>query len=60
MNKKLIKLRAVQERTTLARSTIYKYMAEGLFPKRVQLGKRNVAWDLEEVESWIRSKLLER
>jgi prophage regulatory protein len=39
--------------TGLARSTIYKYLAEGAFPKPVSLGDRCVAWVEKEVHDWI-------
>jgi prophage regulatory protein len=39
--------------TGLARSTIYKYIKEGLFPKPISLGSRSVGWIQSEVEEWI-------
>lgn len=54
---RLIRLKEVQHRVGLGRSTIYRWMAEGKFPKPVQLGGYAVAWALEDVESWISSKL---
>jgi len=54
---KLIKLKTVMDCTGLARSTVYKFIAEGRFPKPVKLGARMVAWVEEEVEDWILSKI---
>lgn len=54
---RLIRLPEVQHRVGLGRSTIYRWMAEGKFPKPVQLGGYLVAWAEEEVESWITDKL---
>ncbi len=54
---RLIRLKEVQHRVGLGRSTIYRWMAEGKFPKPVQLGGYAVAWALEDVESWISSRL---
>lgn len=54
---RLIKLKTVMDSTGLARSTVYKFIAEGRFPKPVKLGVRMVAWVEEEVEEWILSKI---
>ncbi len=50
---RLIRIKEVQHRTGLGRSTIYRWMAQGKFPQSVQLGGYAVAWAEEEVESWI-------
>ncbi|WP_028971342.1 helix-turn-helix transcriptional regulator [Novosphingopyxis baekryungensis] len=54
---RLIRLPEVQHRVGLGRSTIYRWMAEGKFPKPVQLGGYAVAWAEDEVERWITSRL---
>jgi len=54
---RLIRLKEVQHRVGLGRSTIYRWMAEGKFPKPVQLGGYAVAWAEDDIESWIASKL---
>ena len=46
---RLIRLPEVQHRVGLGRSTIYRWMAEGQFPKPVQLGGYAVAWAEDEV-----------
>ena len=53
---RIVRLPAVQARTGLGRSTIYVRLAEGSFPKPVQLGARAVGWIEEEVDEWIRSR----
>lgn len=57
---KLIKIKEVMRQTSLARSTIYKYISEGAFPQPVKLGVRMVAWIDSEVEDWIRDKVQSR
>ena len=57
---KLIKLKAVMECTGLARSTVYKFIAEGRFPKPVKLGARMVAWVEGEIQQWILERIGER
>ncbi len=57
---RLIKLKQVMECTGLARSTVYKFMAEGQFPKPVKLGVRMVAWVETEVHAWVNEKISTR
>lgn len=54
---RLIRLKEVQHRVGLGRSTIYRWMAEGKFPKRVQLGGYAVAWTVEEIDQWIAERV---
>ncbi len=57
---RLIKLAEVMKQTALGRSSVYKYMKEGLFPKPVtQIGK-SVAWVESEVQEWILDKIGKR
>ena len=57
---KLIRLTKVMDYTGLARSTIYKYIAEGTFPRPVSLGSRAAAWVESEVQDWILTRIEER
>jgi len=57
---RIIRLKDVIDSTGLGRSTIYKYIAEGAFPKRVSLGERSVGWVEEEVHEWILARIEER
>ncbi|HHX8289300.1 TPA: AlpA family transcriptional regulator [Vibrio diabolicus] len=57
---RLIRLKEVMHICALGRSSIYKFMEEGRFPKSVSLGDRAVAWVESEVEEWIEKKLAER
>ena len=50
---RLIRLKEVQYRVGLGRSTIYRCMAEGKFPKPIQLGGYTVAWAQEDIDAWI-------
>lgn len=54
---RLIRLPEVQHRVGLGRSTIYRWMSEGKFPKPVQLGGYAVAWAEDEIEQWVAAKL---
>ncbi|HGX3309059.1 TPA: helix-turn-helix transcriptional regulator [Pseudomonas aeruginosa] len=57
---RIIRLREVMATTGLARSTVYKYVSEGTFPKPVPLGERCVGWVEEEVHDWVMEKIEER
>lgn len=50
---RLLRLPEVQHRVGLGRSTIYRWMNEGKFPKPVQLGGHSVAWLQDEIDNWI-------
>ena len=57
---RLIKLIEVMNQTALSRSSVYKYMKKGAFPKPVtQIGK-SVAWVESEVQEWILDKIGQR
>ena len=49
-------IRIVIERTGLSRSTLYSYIAQGLFPRQRQLAPRRVAWLASEVLIWMTSR----
>ena len=53
----LIRLPQVKEITGLGKSTIYRLIEEGDFPKQVSLGARSVAWVKSQVEDWCLSKV---
>jgi len=56
----MLRLKDVMTKTGLSRSSVYKYIAEGKFPKPVHLGERTVAWVESEIEEWLMTKLAER
>lgn len=57
---RIIRLKQVIDATGLARSTVYKYVAEGTFPKPISLGDRCVGWLESEVHDWILARIAER
>ena len=68
--KRLIRLPEVLSRTGYGRTSIYRKMEDGSFPKSIKLGgppldpsafdSRAVAWIEYEVEQWIDSRIEER
>ena len=67
---RFIRLNEVLSRTGYGRTSIYRKMEDGSFPKSVKLGgppkdpsifdSRAVAWIEDEVEQWIESRIVER
>lgn len=55
-----IRLKDVIDSTGIARSTIYKLIGEGVFPKPVPLIGRSVGWVESEVHEWIRGRIAQR
>ena len=51
--KQLIKINEVIHRTAKSRSSIYKAINDGKFPKSYPNGDRAVAWLASDIESWI-------
>ena len=68
--KRFIRLPEVLTRTGYGRTTIYRKMEDGSFPRSVKLGgppidpnvfdSRAIAWIEDEVEQWIDSRIEER
>ena len=56
---RFLRVREVQARTGLSRSTIYLRLDQGRFPRPVSLGPRAVGWIESEVDEWIRERIAE-
>ena len=54
---RFLRLKKVIEITGLSRSSIYKNITEGQFPRSVSLGGRSVAWLDSEVEKWVMERV---
>lgn len=54
---RFLRLAEVQARTGLSRATIYVWMAEGRFPRAIQLGPRSVGWIEAEIDEWMRERI---
>ena len=57
IQQEFIRLNVVQEITSLSKSTIYRLISEGDFPKQIQIGKRAVVWVRSDINDWINQKL---
>jgi prophage regulatory protein len=54
MQPKLLRRVDVEALTGLSRTSLYRFMLNGAFPRPVRLGSRAVAWRAEDVSAWIR------
>ena len=50
---RFLRLKTVIQRTGLSRSTIYRKIGEGTFPRQVRLAERCVGWREAHVEEWL-------
>ena len=54
---KILRLPEVMRNTGLARSTIYKMIAEKIFPNQISLGVKSVGWLESDIQNWIQEKI---
>ena len=54
---RILRLKAVLERTGLSRSTLYRKIQEGTFPPQVRIAARCVGWRESAVAEWLREPL---
>ena len=60
MSNKIIKLTDVQNITTFSRSTIYRLISQGKFPKQIKLSERSAGWLEQEVLDYLDSRIKTR
>ena len=49
----ILRIKVVQRRTGLGRSTIYDRISKGTFPRQISLGARAVGWIDSEIDQWV-------
>lgn len=54
---RIIRLKEVEGRTGLKRSTIYRRIQRGLFPMNIKMGTRTSGWVDTEITSWIEQQI---
>jgi len=59
-NIRILRKAQVKAMTGLPNSTMYKYIAEGTFPKQIRLGVRSVGWLESEILEWISKRVTQR
>lgn len=50
---RIIRMKTVLARTGLSRSTIYRKMAEGTFPRQIKISTNGAGWHESEISRWI-------
>jgi len=53
MNKNIVKLTEVMNMTTFSRSTVYRLISKGVFPKQIKLSERSSGWLEQEVLDYL-------
>lgn len=53
MQYKILRLNDVEKMTTFSRSTIYRLMKEGKFPKSINIAPNSVVWQEADIEKYI-------
>jgi prophage regulatory protein len=57
---KMVRLKQVVRYTGLGRSTIYKMVALGEFPKQAKISLRAVGWVEQEIIDWLKRRVEDR
>jgi prophage regulatory protein len=52
---RILRLNAVLDRTGLSRSTLYRKMQRGTFPRNVQISTRCAGWRESAINDWLRN-----
>jgi prophage regulatory protein len=50
---RIIRLRTVLQRTGLSRSTLYRKIAEGTFPRQIRISINGAGWHESAINCWI-------
>lgn len=59
-SQKILRLKQASEKTGLSRSSIYKLLSTGEFPKQIQLSARRVGFIEAELDAWLAAKAEDR
>ena len=52
-SERILRIRTVLERTGLSRSTLYRKMRDGTFPKQVRISEHCCGWRESAINHWI-------
>ena len=56
MHDRLLRRRQVEEITGMSRSSIYRLMQDGEFPRPVRIGPSAVRWRASDITAWVESR----
>jgi prophage regulatory protein len=54
---RILRLKTVLERTGLSRSTMYRKIQNGTFPRNIQISTRCTGWRESAVHEWLRNPI---
>ena len=57
---RFVRLPEVLNLVGVTRSTLYRWMDEGTFPKQIHLGPRTIVWNEREVVQWMEDQMASR
>jgi prophage regulatory protein len=50
---RILRIRAVLDRTGLRRSTLYRKIADGSFPRQVRISRNGCGWRESAISAWV-------
>ena len=56
IDRRVLRMPAVMERTGLSRASIYRLIKADDFPAAIRLGSRSVGWPAQRIDEWIVSR----
>jgi prophage regulatory protein len=54
---RILRIKTVLERTGLTRSTLYRKIERGAFPKQIRIAERCAGWRESAVNEWLRNPM---
>jgi prophage regulatory protein len=54
---RILRLKAVLERTSLSRATLYRKIQNGTFPRQIKLNPRCAGWRESAINDWMRNPM---
>jgi len=57
---RILRLKAVLDRTGLSRSTLYRKISQGSFPKQIAIADRCAGWRESAIEAWLTNPMTYR
>lgn len=55
---RILRINTVLDRTGLSRSTMYRKMQNGTFPRNIQISTRCAGWRESAIDAWLRNPML--
>ena len=57
---RILRLKAVLDRTGLSRSTLYRKIQNGTFPKQIAISTRCAGWRESQINDWMKNPIFYR